>query len=129
MLQFQIQEELAGLFRGFNYCENCEPREVIYTDEEFNNTVKGIKRKRQKSINTNPNKSKNSEKSEWYILFPLQVFLIPFVVILLIVASYRDDYNAKLRESKKGDFKVSLESYSPEVQAILKKSFEESKDK
>ena len=19
-----------------NYCENCEPREVIYTDEEFN---------------------------------------------------------------------------------------------
>ena len=35
-----------------NYCENCEPREVIYTDEEFNNTVKGIKRKRQKSINT-----------------------------------------------------------------------------
>ncbi|OCL96564.1 hypothetical protein [Arcobacter porcinus] len=112
-----------------NYCENCEPREVIYTDEEFNNTVKGIKRKRQKSINTNPNKSKNSEKSGFYILFPLQVFLIPFVVIFLIVASYRDDYNAKLRESKKGDFKVSLESYSPEVQAILKKSFEESKDK
>ena len=31
-----------------NYCENCEPREVIYTDEEFNNTAKGIKRKRQK---------------------------------------------------------------------------------
>jgi hypothetical protein len=68
-----------------NYCENCEPREVIYTDKEFNNTAKGIKRKRQKFINTNPNKSKNSENKEersFFIILPLQIFLIPFIVFL-----------------------------------------------
>ena len=112
-----------------NYCENCEPREVIYTDEEFINTVKGIKRNRQKSINTNPNKSKNSEKSEWYIIFPLQVFLIPFVIIFMIIISIKNDYDTRFKEDKTGNYKVKLESYSPEVQAILKKSFEESKDK
>lgn len=91
-----------------NYCENCEPREVIYTDEEFNNTVKGIKRKRQKSINTNPNKSKNSEKSEWYIIFPLQVFLIPFVIIFMIIMSIKDDYDTRFKEEKTYDMKKIL---------------------
>ena len=104
-----------------NYCENCEPREVIYTDEEFNNTVKGIKRKRQKSINTNPNKSKNSEKSEWYIIFPLQVFLIPFVIIFMIIISIKNDYVTRFKEDKIYN--------SPEIQALLKKSFEESNKK
>ncbi len=91
-----------------NYCENCEPREVIYTDEEFNNTVKGIKRKRQKSINTNPNKSKNSEKSEWYIIFPLQVFLIPFVIIFMIIISIKNDYDTRFKEEKTYDMKKIL---------------------
>ncbi|MDN5064379.1 hypothetical protein [Aliarcobacter butzleri] len=90
------------------YCENCEPREVIYIDEEFNNTVKGIKRKRQKSINTNPNKSKNSEKSEWYILFPLQVFLIPFVIIFMIIISIKNDYDTRFKEEKTYDMKKIL---------------------
>ena len=103
------------------YCENCEPREVIYIDEEFNNTVKGIKRKRQKSINTNPNKSKNSEKSEWYIIFPLQVFLIPFVIIFMIIISIKNDYDTRFKEDKIYN--------SPEIQALLKKSFEESNKK
>ena len=90
------------------YCENCEPREVIYIYEEFNNTVKGIKRKRQKSINTNPNKSKNSEKSEWYILFPLQVFLIPFVIIFMIIISIKNDYDTRFKEEKTYDMKKIL---------------------
>ena len=90
------------------YCENCEPREVIYIDEEFNNTVKGIKRKRQKSINTNPNKSKNSEKSGFYILFPLQVFLIPFVIIFMIIISIKNDYDTRFKEEKTYDMKKIL---------------------
>ena len=115
-----------------NYCENCEPREVIYTDEEFNNTVKGIKRKRQKSINTNPNKSKNSENKEegsFYIILPLQIFLIPFIIIGLIILSHVEKYNNKLKEESKNQRVHDMNSFPPEVQKILEKQFKLNEEK
>ena len=114
------------------YCENCEPREVIYIDEEFNNTVKGIKRKRQKSINTNPNKSKNSENKEersFYIILPLQIFLLPFIIIGLIIFSHVEKYNAKLKEESKNQRVYDMNSFPPEVQKILEKQFKLNEEK
>ena len=115
-----------------NYCENCEPREVIYTDEEFNNTAKGIKRKRQKFINTNPNKSKNSENKEersFFIILPLQIFLIPFIVIGLIILSHVEKYNAKVKEESKNQRVYHMNSFPPEIQEILENQFKLNEEK
>lgn len=54
------------------------------------------------------NTNKNEEKSGFYILFPLQVFLIPFVIIFMIIMSIKDDYDTRFKEEKTYDMKKIL---------------------
>jgi hypothetical protein len=55
--------------------------------------------------------------------------LSPFIVIGLIVASYVDKHNAKVKEESKTQRVYHIDSFPPEIQEILEKQFKLNEEK